>query len=76
MHAVVVDLVMPGMSGNDTLRALKAAYPDLPVIICTGYAPAAHLEAALRDSVSAVLTKPPMLETLSRALSTSSVAIS
>ncbi|MCB8959041.1 MAG: response regulator [Ardenticatenales bacterium] len=34
---VVLDLTMPGMNGQDTLLALHAIDPGLPVILCSGY---------------------------------------
>ena len=33
---VVLDLFMPGLSGDEVLRRLKVLYPDLPVILLTG----------------------------------------
>lgn len=35
---VVTDLVMPGMSGVELARRLRAAYPDLSLLVLTGYA--------------------------------------
>lgn len=34
---VVLDLTMPVMSGRDALVQMRDEYPDLPVIICSGY---------------------------------------
>ncbi len=36
-RAVILDMAMPKMGGAETLRALRAIRPDVPVIICTGY---------------------------------------
>lgn len=33
---VILDLKMPGLSGIDTLKGIKALNPDLPVILLTG----------------------------------------
>ena len=33
---VVLDLMMPGMSGEETLREMRAMVPDLPVVITSG----------------------------------------
>ena len=33
----VLDLLMPGLPGDETLRRIKAAHPDLPVILLTGH---------------------------------------
>lgn len=37
---VVLDLVMPGMGGEETLRALRGLRPDLRVLLSSGYATA------------------------------------
>ena len=34
---VLLDWSMPVMGGEETLRALKSLYPDLPTIVCSGY---------------------------------------
>lgn len=34
---VILDWTMPGVSGKDTLLALKHACPNLPTLICSGY---------------------------------------
>jgi DNA-binding NtrC family response regulator len=35
--AIVLDLVMPGMSGIETLKRIKSENPDLQIIILTGH---------------------------------------
>jgi two-component system, cell cycle sensor histidine kinase and response regulator CckA len=35
---VLLDLQMPGMSGEQTLEALRATKPDVPVLLVSGYA--------------------------------------
>jgi len=34
---VVVDLKLPGMSGEELLHAIVSAYPELPVLMVTGH---------------------------------------
>jgi DNA-binding NtrC family response regulator len=34
---VLVDLILPGMSGNELLRRIKNVYKEIPVIIMSGY---------------------------------------
>ncbi len=43
---VILDHNMPGMNGTDTLGLLKTRFPDLPVILSTGF-----LEPELEDKV-------------------------
>ncbi len=37
IQAVILDLNMPRMGGEDTFTALRQIRPDLPVILCSGY---------------------------------------
>ena len=50
---VVTDHIMPGLSGTDLAQALAKDYPDLPVLIVSGYADEDGIPAHL-----ARLTKP------------------
>ena len=34
---VLLDLSMPGLSGPETLKALRKDHPRIPVILCSGY---------------------------------------
>ncbi len=34
---VVLDLIMPGLDGMDTLKQIKKNAPDLPIILLTGH---------------------------------------
>ena len=34
---VALDLVMPDMNGLDLLRSIRAAYPDIPVMVCSSF---------------------------------------
>src|ERR1700739_4923992 len=45
---VLLDVMMPGMSGIETLRALKAAKPDLQVIMLSGREQAATIVEAVQ----------------------------
>lgn len=69
--AVFLDIVMPGMDGIEVLRRIRAVYPDLPVIILSGWASPAQIASARRLGVTDVLQKPVALKTLSRALAQS-----
>jgi DNA-binding response OmpR family regulator len=35
-QVVVLDMMMPGLGGNEVLRLIKREYPQLPVIMLTG----------------------------------------
>jgi len=66
--AVLLDLVMPGMAGRDVFRALHPLRPDLPVIVCTGYAADAHIDDEMKRSIAGLLQKPFSAESLDGAL--------
>jgi len=55
---VLLDLVMPGMSGVEVLKALHYMRPELPVIILTGHPDSALLTEALRYPPVTLLPKP------------------
>jgi DNA-binding NtrC family response regulator len=55
---VVADLVMPGLSGIDLLRALVEELPGVIVIIVTGHASIDTAVTAVRDGAYDYLTKP------------------
>lgn len=55
---VVLDLVMPGMEGLETLRALRREYPNLKVMVVSGAFGGSFLRAARILGANAVLKKP------------------
>jgi PAS domain S-box-containing protein len=66
--AVLLDLVMPGMTGSETFRALTAVRPDLPVVVCTGYAADSHIDTDVKRRIAGLVQKPFTAERLARAL--------
>lgn len=54
----VVDLKLPGMSGLDVLRQLKAVDPTTAVVVLTGYGSIATALEAVRLGATHYLTKP------------------
>ena len=55
---VLLDLVMPGLNGKDVVVALRARYPDLKVLLVTGFADQQLLEEALELGAASSATKP------------------
>jgi CheY-like chemotaxis protein len=45
-RAAVLDLTMPRMGGRETAASLRAARPDLPILLTSGYSEAEALEGA------------------------------
>lgn len=63
---VFSDVMMPGgMSGTELAREIRKRYPQLPVVLTTGYIEAAR--SAVNEGLE-VLVKPYTLEVLSRTL--------
>jgi two-component system response regulator AtoC len=65
---VTLDLVLPGMDGLATLRALKALAPRVPVIVLSGVAATQAIVEALRFGAADFLRKPFEVEELEIAL--------
>lgn len=67
---VLSDLAMPGMSGLELLRELRAYDGEARVLIFTGQALGRQVDEALHDGAAAVLRKPFELEEVLRAMRT------
>src|SRR5882757_4885141 len=67
--AVMTDIRLPGMSGIELARALVKDYPNLPVVIASGYG-AMNIEFMLGETARTVLMlpKPYDLPALERTL--------
>jgi CheY-like chemotaxis protein len=55
---ILSDVNMPGMSGLELLPKVKAARPDVPVVMITAYGDAETKREALKRGADALLTKP------------------
>jgi DNA-binding NtrC family response regulator len=55
---ILTDLVMPGDSGIDLLRAAKEIHPDVEVILMTGYATTDTAIEAMRNGAFHYIMKP------------------
>jgi two-component system nitrogen regulation response regulator GlnG len=59
---VLLDRIMPGLDGIETLRRLKAIAPQVPVIIVTGYGDTSSAVQAMKLGAYDYLTKPLQIE--------------
>jgi DNA-binding NtrC family response regulator len=57
-HLVVLDLMMPKISGLDLLAQIRAVDDDIAVIILTGYPSLETASASIQHEVSAYIHKP------------------
>jgi nitrogen-specific signal transduction histidine kinase/CheY-like chemotaxis protein len=55
---VLLDLTMPGLSGEKVLRTIRGFRPDLPVIIASGYATVESQSSWIAAGASGFLAKP------------------
>jgi PAS domain S-box-containing protein len=58
LKLVILDMVMPGLDGRETLKALQKLAPDLPVIISSGYSRGAEVDDLLRLGARGFIMKP------------------
>ena len=62
--AIILDLMMPGMDGLQTLKAIKKKNPDLQVILLTGHATVEKGIEAMKLGAMDFLEKPADLDKL------------
>jgi len=63
---IITDVTMPGMTGYELLREVKATRPDLPVVIMTAFGTIPQAVQAIRDGAFEYVTKPFDLDALKR----------
>jgi DNA-binding NtrC family response regulator len=66
--AMVVDLMLPDKSGMDVLEEAVARYPQLPVVVVTGFGGVEEAVKAIRRGAIDFLIKPFQLAGLARTL--------
>ncbi len=65
---LITDIQMPGLSGIDLIKKLHDQFPEIKVIIITGYSQFPYAHQALRYGVVDYLLKPIQKEELEHAL--------
>ena len=63
---VILDLSMPGMSGQETLVKIKEINPNTKVIIASAHDAAKTKDFCLRNGASGYITKPYTVEVVSK----------
>jgi DNA-binding NtrC family response regulator len=64
IDVVVLDVKMPGMDGVDTLKAIKAAYPLIEVVMLTGHATVESAIEGMKLGALDYLMKPCEMDIL------------
>ncbi|MFO7749368.1 MAG: PAS domain S-box protein, partial [Desulfobacteraceae bacterium] len=65
---VLSDMTMPGMTGDELAREIKAIRFHLPVVICTGFSAKMDEQRAASIGINALLNKPVALEEMAQTL--------
>ncbi len=68
IRAVVLDVIMPGMSGSATYRAIREVEPDVAVLLMSGYTMNEDVQSLLEDGAAGFVMKPYSVEVLARSL--------
>ncbi len=68
IDAVVLDLVMPKMSGLDLFRALKQLDPGLKVIVASGYSGGDQEKLIMQEGAKEFVQKPYRISEMSKVL--------
>jgi DNA-binding response OmpR family regulator/putative methionine-R-sulfoxide reductase with GAF domain len=68
VHAIVLDIIMPGMDGLELLPRLRATYPQIPVVVASGRASLLTGLQSMRLGAVDFLRKPLNFEELARML--------
>ena len=67
--AVVLDQLMPGMTGTELARQMRQIRADVPVVLISGYTGPVLTQQALSAGIDHILTKPLDLRQIAEAMS-------
>lgn len=63
---VIADIKMPAMDGIEMMKRIKEKYPDLHVILISGYQPDTSCEDLMNSGASDYITKPFNIDMIER----------
>ena len=63
---MLVDVIMPGMSGSELAKALKPLYPEIKILYMSGYTDEAIVRHGVLEKGVNYIQKPFTLEGLAR----------
>ena len=64
IHVVILDVKMPGMDGNETLKEIKRQFPLVEIIMLTGHATVESAIDGLKSGATDYLMKPTDIDEL------------
>lgn len=68
ISAMLLDFIMPNRDGIETLREIRQAYPELPVIMISGATSPLNIVTAMKNGATDFLCKPVSHEDLRKAI--------
>lgn len=68
INIIVTDMKMPVMDGMQLLRQVKKSYPDVPLIVITGFDSEYREQDAMAAGADAYITKPFKVEDVASSL--------
>ena len=63
---VILDMILPGMSGGETFDRLREIDPEIGVLLCSGYSIEGEAQQIMDRNCNGFIQKPFQLENLSR----------
>lgn len=63
---IILDLIMPGISGNEVCSGIKNIDPSAKILISTGFVNDERIDEKLRDLADGIINKPYTIVSLSR----------
>jgi DNA-binding NarL/FixJ family response regulator len=67
-HLVIVDIGLPGTSGIELTKTIRAEFPDLPVLILSMHEEALYATRALRAGAMGYIVKQDAIDNIANAL--------
>jgi len=64
--AIILDLMMPGMDGIETMKAIKGSHPEIQVILLTGHASLEKGIEAMKLGAMDFIEKPADIDSLTK----------
>jgi CheY-like chemotaxis protein len=68
IHLALLDMIMPGQSGAEVFGALKAARPEMAIVVMSGYDRQMYARQMLEAGALAFLQKPVSMDALAAAV--------
>jgi two-component system, cell cycle sensor histidine kinase and response regulator CckA len=66
IHLVILDMIMPGMSGGEVFDVMKEINPDVRVILSSGYSIEGRAHEILKRGIKAFIQKPFRIDSLAQ----------